>query len=214
MGSNLSDDELREAAAEAGISPAELRMALAERQGELANVPDAGSIVGAPTRGVSATHVEGRLSASPRDALGLVKQSIERQIGKTGHKQGDEEADIVDDDTGLTYRIRASKDGAGGSLVRVDVDPSAGKGVTALATTGTVGMAASLVLLAWLFSSTMLWIGGLGLGVVGGLLLARNIFRLRQGVGTAHAVAAHALMEADDRSPARSEGPKALPPRS
>lgn len=213
MASNLSDDELREAAAEAGISPAELRMALAERQGELTSMPDASSIVGAPTRGVSATHVEGRLHAAPNDALNLVKQSIERQVGKTGHKQGDGEADIVDDDRGLTYRIRASKDGAGGALVRVDVDPSAGKGVTALATTGTVGMAASLVLLAWLFSSTLLWVGGLGLGVLGGLLLARNIFRLRQGVGSANAVAAQALMEADDRSPARADPPKALPPR-
>ncbi len=199
-GSNLTEEELRQAAAEAGISPQELRVALAERgETALAKPPNITSLLGPPTRGQSVTHVEGRVVLPPRDALGVVRQSIERQIGKRGHNQGEHEADIVDEDAGLTYRMRVADDGAGGALVRIDVDPSSGKGSQALATTGVVGVTATLVALGWLFGATTLWLGGLGIGVLGALLVARNVLKLRRGTASAHAVAAHALMEAEDR---------------
>lgn len=198
---NLSDEELRQAAAEAGISPQELRLALAERHGNLPARPEgAKSVTGAPTRGVSTTHAEGQLPLPPQQALDAVRRSIERQTGKRGHGQGEGEADIVDDDAGLTYRLRASSDGGEGALVRVDVDASSGKGTQALATTGVVGVTATLVALGWLFSATTLWLGGLGMGVLGGLLVFRSLIRLRQGAASAQAIAAHALMEAEDRA--------------
>lgn len=199
-GSNLTDEELRQAAAEAGISPQELRVALAERQGTaLERQSKTTSLVGPPTRGQSATYVEGQVGLPPREALGAVRQSIERQTGKRGHNQGEGEADIVDDDAGVTYRMRTSDDGAGGALVRVDIDPSSAKGNQALATTGVVGVTATLVALGWLFGATTLWLGGLGIGALGGFLMARSLLRLRRGTASAHAVAAHALMEAEDR---------------
>lgn len=200
-GTNLSDEELRQAAAEAGISPQELRLALAERHGNLpARPPSAGSIMGPPTRGVSTTHVEGRVTMPPPQALEAVRRSIERQTGKRGHRQGEGEADLVDEDAGLTYRVRSSSDGGGGALVRVDVDVSSGKGTQALATTGVVGVTATLVALGWLFGAVTLWLGGLGLGALGGLLIFRNLVKLRGATASAHAIAAHALMEAEDRA--------------
>ena len=202
-GSNLTDEELRQAAAEAGISPQELRIALAERGSTAIDKPSrVTSLLGPPTRGLSATHVEGRVGMPPRDALGAVRSSIERQIGKRGHNQGENEADIVDEDVGVTYRMRAADDGAGGALVRVDIDGSSSKGGQALQTTGVVGVTATLVALGWLFGATTLWLGGLGIGVLGGLLIFRNAFKLRRGTSSAHAVAAHALMEAEDRADA------------
>ena len=202
---NLSDEELRQAAAEAGISPQELRVALAERQGvALERPPEATSVMGPPQRGQSATHVEGRLLLEPQSAVDTVRASIERQTGKRGHNQGEKEADIVDEDAGVTYRLRATDDGAGGALVRVDIDPSSGKGTSALATTGVVGLTATLVALGWLFSATTLWLGGIGVGILGGLIIARNLMKLRRGTASAHAVAAHALLEAED-------GPKSAP---
>jgi hypothetical protein len=206
-GPNLTDDELREAAAEAGISPEELRIALAERHGNLpATRPRLSSLVGPPTRGASATSVEGRLELPPPQALSTVRASIERQIGKQGHKQGDSEVDIVDDDAGLTYRLRAVDDDAGGALVRIDVDPGPARGTAALASTGILGVTTTLVALGWLFGATTLWLGGLGLGVVGGLWIARRLARSRGAVASAHAVSAQALLEAEDRVAA------ALPP--
>jgi hypothetical protein len=93
--------------------------------------------------------------------------------------------------------------------VRVDIDPSSGKGTQALATTGVVGLTATLVALGWLFGATTLWLGGIGVGVLGGLLLARSMLKLRSGTASAHAVAAHALLEAEDGP---SGAPKALRP--
>jgi len=198
-GSHLSDDEVLEAAAEAGLSPQEVRLALAERNA-VATPPASLSPLGTPSRGLSARHVEGRLALRPNHALAELRRSIERQTGKTGHKQGEDQADIVDDERGLTYRIRARDDGASGALVRVDIDPAQGHGGQALATTGIVGVTASIVALGWLFSATTLWLGGLGFGLLGGLLLVRNALRLRQATAAAHGVAAHALLEAEERA--------------
>ena len=204
---NLTDDELRDAAAEAGISPQELRIALAERAGGLPATKDAGSAVGALTRGTSTAHVESRISAPPQEALASVRTSLERQTGRGGHGQGDGSADIVDDDAGLTYKIRSAPDGAGGALVRVDIDTSAGKGVQSLAATGVAGVSLTMLALGMLFSTTLV-IGGLGLGALGAALVLRNFTKLRGAAGRAQAQASHALMEADDNAQ------RALPPSS
>ena len=128
-----------------------------------------------------------------------MRGAIERQTGKRGHKQGEGLADIVDEDAGVTYRMRTSDDGGDGAIVRVDIDATAAKGSQALATTGVVGVTTTLVALGWLFGATLLWMGGLGLGAVGGLLLFRSIARMRSSASRAHAIAAHALMEAEDK---------------
>jgi len=211
MGSQLSDEELREAAAEAGISPQELRLALVERDGGALERPDAaaGTVLGPPERGVSATHAEAQVSMPPQDAVAAVRGSIERQTGSAGHNQGGNEADIVDEKSRLTYRIRAEDDGDGGALVRVDVDASAAKGLAALSATGVGGLSLSLVALGWLFSSTVFWATGLGLAALGGF----SLFRFMSGLGSstkgAQAIASHALMEADD---AAARSAKALRP--
>ncbi len=197
---NLTDDELRAAAAEAGISPQELRLALAERGGNLPAHADTGSAVGALTRGVSAAHVESRIQAPPAEALSAVRSSLERQTGRTGHGQGDGSADLVDTDAGLTYKIRSTSDGAGGALVRVDVDASAGKGVQSLAATGVAGVSFTMLALGWLFGATTLMFGGLGLGALGAVLILRNFSKLGRSAAHAQAVASQALMEAEDQA--------------
>jgi len=197
--SDMSDEELREAAAEVGLSPQEFRLAVSERRAALARTTPALPLATVPARGISARHVESRIPMRPVHALAEVRASIERQTGKSGHKQGEHEADIVDEDHGLTYRIRAAEDGGGGALVRVDIDPSQGRGGQALATTGIVGVTASIVALGWLFGTMTLWLGGLGLGVLGALVLARSAVRLRQATQAATGIAAHALVETEER---------------
>ncbi|MEM6290734.1 MAG: hypothetical protein AAGA54_05690 [Myxococcota bacterium] len=205
---NLSEDELREAAAEAGISPQELRVALAEREGNLPATTDAASAVGALTRGVSSGHVEGRVVAPPPQALHAVRTSLERQTGKTGHGQGEGQADVVDGDIGLTYKVRATSDGADGALVRVDVDTSAGRGVQQLAATGVTGVTVTMLALGWLFGATTLLFGGLSVGAIGAALIVRNLAKLRSGAARAQAIASQALLEAEDQA----ERTAALPP--
>ncbi len=198
--SKLTDEELKQAAAEAGISPQELRMALAERNGNLPATMDSSSAVGALTRGVSAAHVESRIPSPPAEALAAVRSSLERQTGRTGHRQGDGQADLVDADAGLTYKVRTTADGAGGALVRVDIDTSAGKGVQSLAATGVGGVSLTMLALGWLFGATTLILGGLGLGALGAALIVRNFVKLGRSASHAQAVAAQALMEAEDNA--------------
>ncbi len=196
--SKLTDEELKQAAAEAGISPQELRIALAERNGNLPASADTHSAVGALTRGVSSGHVESQIPSPPPDALAAVRRSLERQTGRTGHRQSDDQADLVDDDAGLTYKVRSTADGAGGALVRVDIDTSAGKGVQSLAATGVGGISLTMLALGWLFGATTLVLGGIGLGALGAALIFRNFAKLGRGAAHAQAVAAQALMEAED----------------
>lgn len=202
----LTDDELRDAAAEAGISPQELRVALAERNGTLPATRDSTSAVGALDRGTSAAHVETRIPAPPDQALSAVRSSLERQTGRTGHGQGAGTADLVDDDAGLTYKVRSTSDGADGALVRVDVDNSAGKGVQSLAATGVGGVSLTMLALGWLFGATTLVFGGLGIGALGAMLIVRNFAKLARATARAQGVASQALMEAEDTAL------RALPP--
>ena len=208
-GSQLSEDELREAAAEAGISPQELRHALVERDGgALERPPEAAiSVLGPPERGMSAVHSEGRVGLPPKDAVSAVRKSIERQTGSSGHNQGSGEADIVDEQSRLTYRIRSQDDGSGGSLVRGDVDPSAGKGYAALTGTAMGGISLTMFALGLLFSATTLAGAGVAMAAVGGFILFRTLAKLGSATKSAKAIASHALMEADD---AAARQPKAL----
>jgi hypothetical protein len=207
----LSDQELREAAAEAGISPHELRHALAQREGtSLATTDGPGSAMGPPTRGASAAHVEGALARPPGQALAAVRASIERQTRRTGHRQGELEADLVDDDLGLTYRMRAQDDGLGGALVRVDLDPTAGKSFRNLALAGAGGITLIVVGLGMLVGSLTLILGGVGLGVLGGMWAGRRAAKLADGLARARAIAGNALMEAEDEAGSAPQG--ALPP--
>jgi hypothetical protein len=207
----LSDEELRDAAAEAGISPHELRHALAEREGtQLATSGGAGSVLGVPERGATAAHVEGQVARPPARALAAVRASIERQTRRSGHRQGEHEADVVDDDLGLTYRVRTQDDGAGGALVRIDVDPTAGRSFRNLALTGVGGITLAIMGLAILIGSTLLMGGALGLGVLGGLMVGRRAARLSRGLVSARVIASNALMEAEDEAGAAPQG--ALPP--
>lgn len=210
----LSDQELREAAAEAGISPHELRHALAQREGVdlVRQGGDGGppSVLGAPSRGASAAHVEGPVARPPAQALAAVRASIERQTGRSGHRQGEHEADVVDDDLGLTYRVRAQDDGAGGSLVRVDLDPTSGKASRTVALVGVAAVALVMLGLGLLVGSTMIVIGAIAIGGLGGLWVGRRAAQLGRGLASARAIAANALMEAEDEAGAAPQG--ALPP--
>ncbi|MCA9650267.1 MAG: hypothetical protein H6712_14860 [Myxococcales bacterium] len=206
--SELSEQELQEAAREAGISPMELRHALAERQGsDLARPDEARSLMGPPSRGTTAGFVEGRLAQPPGEAIDVVRASIERQSGRTGHRQGAAEADVVDDVLGINYRLRAQDDGTGGALVRVDVDPTSGRSFRNLAATGVAGITVVMMGIGWLLGSTLLGLGGVAVGVLGALALVRRTARLAQGIASARAIASQALMEAEDRA-----APQALPP--
>lgn len=196
-GSDLTDEELRDAASEVGLSPQELRTALAERN--VASRTSALSLRSTAGGGVSLRQVEGRVGYHPARALAEIRSSIERQTGKSGHKQGDDQADIVDDDQGLTYRIRTRDDGASGAIVRIEIDPAQGHGGQALTTTGIVGVTSSIIALGYLFSAMTLLFGGIAFGVLGGLLLVRSSLRLRQATASAQGIAAHALVEVEER---------------
>ena len=208
--SELSDEELRAAAAEAGISPQELRHALVERDGGALDRPGsaAASVLGPPGRGISATHAEGRVSLAPADATAAVRRSIERQVGAVGHRQGELEADVVDEKARLTYRIRSADDGTGGALVRVDVDPSASKGLATLNATAFGAIGLTMLALGALFSATMLVGGGIGLMGLAAFVVFRTLSRLGRATQSARAIASHALMEAEDAA----ASPRALRP--
>jgi hypothetical protein len=193
MADGFSDDDLREAAAEAGISPAELRTALAEREG-------GGTTAIAKRESSSPARLDGAIALPPVDAIAAVRGSIERQTGLGGHLQGDAQADIVDDGHGLTWRVHARTDEGGGALVRIEIDPSAGAGAQKLALGGVIGITTALVGLGWLFGALSLALGGLGVGVIGALVLTRNAVRLMKAGRQAEQVAAQALTEAEDRA--------------
>jgi hypothetical protein len=202
--SDLTEEELRLAAAEAGISPQELRLALAQRQGNLPAHDVQTSVLGPPRRGASCGYVEGRIPLPPVDALTAVRKAIERETTARGHLQGPNEADIVDERSGLTYRIRSISDESQGALVRIDIDDGQGRGTQALATTGAVGLTATLVVLGWLFGNLTLLLAGAVAGTFGALVMARTMAKLRRSTVHAREIAASVL--------AMCEDPLALPP--
>jgi len=203
----LSDEELREAAAEAGISPHELRHALAQRDGTALDRPEADTgLVESTQRGEADTVVEGRVRQAPNAALAAVRASIERQTGRSGHRQGEDEVDIVDDSIGLNYRMKTRDDGGSGALVRVELDTTSGRSFRNLAATGTVGATLVFLGLAMLIGSWTLGVVGLGIGGLGAWVVLQRTAKLARGLVSARAVASQALSEADDAAA------KALPP--
>jgi len=204
----LTDRDLREAAAEAGISPSELRDALVKRDGTAPVVHDVGgSLVAAPRRGNTVLFAEGRLPAEPVEALAQVRGAVERVTGASGHHHGDLEADIVDERLGLTFMVRSVADGEAGSLVRVDVDPTQARGNRVLTAMLTGTVAVGMLGVGWLFSLTSLMVGGVGMAILGGYLYSSQAGKIRAALADGQAIASQAVADVK-----RSTPTKALPP--
>lgn len=197
MPEGFTDEQLREAASEAGVSPIELRQALVERDG--------GGLMRPPPPGLGT--VQATIALAAPAAITAVRRSIEHNAHHSGHAQGEGRYDIVDDDQGLTYRVTANDDGDGLSVVRIDVDSGAGRGALALAGAGTAGVALTVTCIGWLFSLTTLWLIGLGIGALGGLWIAKNAVSLASARRRGEAIAAQALNEAQDAASSELEGP-------
>lgn len=195
----LSDREIEEAAAEAGISPAELRNALAEQQaGKGALVRRPGGVLPASPRGTSVAHAETGLPYPPEQAVRAVKQQIEREIGSTGHMQGSTDADVYDEPAGIVYRIQAESDGAGGALVRIDVDPTplrSRRTLTSMGLGASVGLFAIAGLIIPGLVGWALIAGAVGLTALGATTLVAMRTR---AIKDAQAITARALIEAEN----------------
>ncbi len=201
----LTDQELREAAAEAGISPEELRQALAQRSGGGTGTALAKS-AGAAVQGYAA---QTQLALPPDQALESVRSAIARQVGHRGHRQGNGDIDILDDRTGMLYRIHADPDGQGGALVRVGTERTGSS--LALAAVMFTTVALGVTALGFLLSSLMMWMG-LGLLVAGGAGVFLAGGRVAGMQRQSEQVVAQALVEAEEAVPLAPGPPRALPP--
>ncbi len=206
----LSDEDIREAAAEAGISPAELREALSEQNTALAK-PSAGQAVGIPAsqRGSVVLNARANLPQAPEDAVRSVRASIEAQVGERGHMQGAAEAGVYDETRGVIYRVRAEEDGRGGALVHVDIDAAPSKGKRVLLGVAFGAGLTMLGLAGLLFGSWTVLALTAGLGVLGGGAFTASGRSKKAIYNQAHAIASHALIEAEERT---AGDPRALPP--
>ena len=207
-GPGLSEQELREAAAEAGISPEELRRALVERNGPQAT----GKALVRRSDGAEPAQYSAatRLDVPPEQALDVVRRAFAKQVGHTGHRQGPSRADIVDDSAGVVYKIHADGDGQGGALVKVDVDAGAGRSNLALGGFILGGFSLGITAFGALLAPLIMW-AGITLGVVGAAALFLAAARLSQGRKRAELIVAQALVEAEE-APALSGPPRALRP--
>lgn len=214
--SDLSQRDIEDAAREAGISAAELRSELARQRGPsgpygadpghaLAKIGERG-LLPVSVRGISTANAESPLPFPPEQAVRAVKQSIEAQVGGRGHMMGAKQADILDEQAGVIYRVQAEDDGGGGALVRVDIDPTplrAKRTLMAMGLGATVGLFfLSGVIIPGLLGTALVG-AALGLGVVGGISLGTMGDRASRG---ARYIASTALVEAE------YGGSKALPP--
>lgn len=201
----LTDQELREAAAEAGISPEELRQALVQRSGGGPGDALARS-AGAAAVGRSA---QTRLALPPDRALEGVRAAIARQVGHRGHRQGNGDIDILDDRNNILYRIHADPDGQGGALVAVRSERTGSS--LALAAVMFTTVALGVTALGFLLSSLVMWLGLVLLAAGGaGVFLAGG-----RAAGTqrqAELVVAQALVEAEEAVPVGPGPARALPP--
>jgi hypothetical protein len=198
--SELSDREIEEAAREAGISPLELRAALAQQAnpGALVRVP--GATLPSNTRGSSVANAESALPYPAEQAVRSVKHQIEREIGITGHMMGGSAADIYDEGRGMIYRIQAADDGAGGSLVRIDVDATplrSRKTLSGMGLAATVGLFALSGLIVPGLVGWALLAGAVGLTALGVTTMAATS---RRAIKDARATVAHALVEAEHQA--------------
>jgi len=201
----LTDQELREAAAEAGISPAELRQALAQRS---SGAPSSALARSAGT--AAQVYSAGTQLALPPDrAAETVRAAIARQIGHRGHRQGNGDIDILDDRAGMLYRIRSESDGQGGALIEVRSERSGNN--LALATMMFSSVAVGVIVLGIMISTIVMM---LGIG-----LLVSSVFAIvmagRRAAGMqkqAELVVAQALVEAEEDVPLTAGPPRALAP--
>ncbi len=209
-GSKLTEQELREAAAEAGISPEELRRALVQRSDGAPSTALARAERGGAA--VARYSAETQLAFPPDQALDAVRRAIARQVGNNGHRQGSGRADIVDDSAGVVYKVSSSSDGQGGALVKVEVDTASGRSNLALGGFILGGFALGVTAFGALLSSLIMW-GGISLGVLGAVALFVAGARLEGGRRRAEQVVAQALLEAEEAPPpALGAPPRALPP--
>ncbi|MBL9104569.1 MAG: hypothetical protein JNL82_26730 [Myxococcales bacterium] len=202
----LTEQELRDAAAEAGISPEELRQALVQRSGGTPGGALARSS-GAAVQGYTAqTH----LSLPPDQASERVRAAIGAQVGHRGHRQGNGDIDILDDKTGMVYRIHTEGDGQGGALVHVSTERTGGT----LALAGTMFGAATLGIIGvgWLFSLSLFFWLGIGLLAAGGAGLFMASKRVGDNHRQAQLVVSQALVDAEEALPAADAPPRALRP--
>ncbi len=202
---NLTDQELREAAAEAGISPEELRQALAQRSSGAPSSALAKS-AGAAVQGYSART---QLNLPPDRAAETVRAAIGRQVGHRGHRQGNGDIDILDDRSGMLYRIRSESDGQGGALVEVRSERSGNN--LALAAVMFSGVAVGVTILGFMISTILMMLGlGLLVGSAAAIVLAGG--RAASMQKQAELVVAQALVEAEEAVPLTAGPPQALPP--
>lgn len=208
-GAKLTEQELREAAAEAGISPEELRRALVQRESP---APTALARRASNSEALAAYSAEAHLPLPPDRALDVVRRSLARQVGHSGHRQGSSRADIVDDSAGVVYKVSSAADGEGGALVKVEVDTGAGRSNLALGGLILGGLSLGITAFGALLAPLLMWIG-ISLGVIGAAGLVFASARLQGGRKHAELVVAQALLEAEE-APAAAlvEGPRAFPP--
>ncbi len=201
----LTDQELREAAAEAGISPEELRQALVQRSG---GAP--GHALARSTGNAAAPYsAQTRLAQPPEHALEGVRAAIGRQVGHRGHRQGNGDIDILDDRNNILYRVHADPDGQGGALVQVRTERTGSS--LALAAIMFATVALGIVALGFFLSTMMVWLG-VFLAAAGGAGVFLAAKRGAGGQRHAELVVAQALVEAEEAVPASPGPPRALPP--
>ncbi|MEZ4448553.1 MAG: hypothetical protein R3B09_03660 [Nannocystaceae bacterium] len=200
----LTEEELRETAAEAGISPEELRRALVQRSSTL---PDKTSSRAIATQ---ATALEGHVQQPPDQATETVRRIVERASGHRGHRQGGGRVDIVDEENGVVYQIASAADGAGGALVKVEINSASTVGNFALASFIVGTFTLGVVAFGYMVWAAMMWVG-VALGGIGIFALISASRRLEQGRQRARTIAAEALLEAEEAP--STAGPIAIPPR-
>jgi hypothetical protein len=196
--SELSDLEIEEAAREAGISPLELRAALEQQRANPgALMRTSSATLPSNTRGTSVANAESQLPYPPEQAVRSVKHQIEREIGITGHMMGSTAADIYDEERGMIYRIQAANDGAGGALVRIDVDSTplrSRKTLSGMGLAATVGLFALSGLIVPGLVGWGLLAGAVALAALGATTMTATSNR---AIKDARATVAHALVEAE-----------------
>ncbi len=200
----LTQAELREAAAEAGISPEELRRALAERNSDLP------ARIESPPGVLASTSLESRLELPPEQASETVRRLLERRCGHRGHRQGSGRIDIVDDESGVVYQISGEADGVGGSLVKIEINSMSSVGSFALGSFIVGTFALGMIAFGYLVSITIMWLGIIA-GMTGIAFLMRAGKKIENSRAHARALAAEALLEAEVAPPVPS--PVALPPQ-
>lgn len=120
--SSLSDKELAQTAAEAGISVEELKAALARRDsGEIVAKESGGSVAKAKTHG----EVQARFAMQPSHALSQAHRIFNQQVDYVPSRAKDGQISYVNERLGFAYRLHSESDGTpNGALVRVDIDVS------------------------------------------------------------------------------------------